>query len=237
MAERTYETEPKPRVYIAGPMRGAPGHIVRFLEAATLLRSAGFLVVSPLEINHEWHWRMESRGLTLGGPDFMRRDIPELLNCSAMHLLPGWQSSVGTRCEVAIALTLGFKFVDRFGDSCDPPSRVVVEAGGYDNPPGVPNSLDDLREESIAFANRTFGSGRERRPSIIEHLKDELIELGDEPNDVEEMADVFLLLAHLSDGVDLAGAVRAKLTKNLNRTWGKPDERGVVRHTAEGVTP
>ena len=71
--------------------------------------------------------------------------------------------------------------------------------------------------------------------SIVEHLSREVQELRQEPTDLEEMADVFMLLVGLSDGRDLVGAVRAKLEKNKGRTWGQPDEDGVVEHTADGV--
>ncbi len=89
-------------------------------------------------------------------------------------------------------------------------------------------SLDALAVEARAWGNATFATATPA--SKAEHLRREAVELCRAPHDVEEMADVFLLLAHLSDGLDLAGAVRAKLDKNKQRTWGKPDADGVVEH-------
>lgn len=223
------------RVYIAGPMRGDPLHVSKFRRAARVLRQVfGHAVVSPEEINRHWAAAMTERGLALEGPDFMRRDIPELLNCDAICLLPGWETSVGARCEVAIAFTLGLAFLEVDWDGermgVKRPERVTLSAQGYRAPPGPLDTLDSLAEEQVAFANATFGNGAERRASCWAHLAKEVAELRAAPNDVEEMADVFLLLAHGAQGLDLVGAVRAKLEKNRRRRWGVPDADGVVEH-------
>lgn len=230
------------RVYVSGPMRGLPGFIVRFLDASECLRACGHFVVNPHEINAAWAPAMEARGLTLTGPDYMRRDIVELMNCSAIHLLEGWDGSVGARCEAAIAMVLGLTFVDKFGEPIEAPARVIIGAGGYNDPPGRVHSLDDLRLESIEFANRTFGRGFLRRPAILAHMKREIKEIEDDLEtgrfDPIEAADIFLLLAHLTDQVDdFPEVVARKLARNKARTWGEPDAEGVIQHTSEGVAP
>lgn len=229
------------RVYVSGPMRGAPDHVAAFTRATEILRRGGHAVVNPHEINEAWAADMAARGIVLEGPDYIRRDILELLNCDAIALLPGWETSVGARCDLAIAFTLGlsrlhyFDGTDAVGEPA--PSVVLVSALGYRAEPGPVESLDALREENIVWANATFGEGATRRRACWAHMAQEVGELLDAPDDVEEMADVFLLLAHGSQGVDLAGAVRAKLEKNKRRQWGQPDADGVVNHTAEAPAP
>lgn len=172
------------RIYIAGPMRGKNGHNTEEFERATwsLREHYGHHVVSPFETNAAWQEEMGQRGLALAGPDFMRRDIPELLHCNAIHLLPGWEASVGARCEVAIAMTCGLLFVDDHGRACEPPARVTVVAAGYAHQPGPIDTLDGLREENIAWANATFGPGHERRASVWAHLEKEARELRNAPD-------------------------------------------------------
>jgi hypothetical protein len=65
------------------------------------------------------------------------------------------------------------------------------------------------------------------------HLAREAEELRNDPADVREMADVFLLLSHISDGYDLVAAAREKLEENKRRSWGQPDAEGVVEHVRE----
>lgn len=60
----------------------------------------------------------------------MRYDLKLLSGCDAITLLPGWEQSVGARCEVAVALTLGLQFVDSKARPVDKPASVTV-TGGY----------------------------------------------------------------------------------------------------------
>ncbi len=69
-----------------------------FYSAEKLLRSLGHETSNPADHGH-------SDG-TKTRPWFMRRDIPMLMGCDAIALLPGWINSVGARCELTIALTL-----------------------------------------------------------------------------------------------------------------------------------
>jgi hypothetical protein len=92
------------RLYIAGPITGIQDdNAPAFAAAARLLRAAGYAVVSPLEVCPEkgLHWS-----------EYMRRDIPELLKCDAVALLPGYAKSKGALLETHIALELGMRFDD-----------------------------------------------------------------------------------------------------------------------------
>jgi hypothetical protein len=84
-------------------MTGYPEHnFPAFREAAAAWRAAGHTVVSPSE--QEWND-------DLGQPweFYLRRDIPLLLQCDGVVLLPGWERSRGARLEAHIADALGMQ--------------------------------------------------------------------------------------------------------------------------------
>lgn len=225
----------KRRIYIAGPMRGMPEHnFPAFNRAAEQLRADGWIVCSPVDVG-----RLFANDPNIHGSEYLREDLLHLVRCSAIALLPGWERSVGARCEVAVAITLGLEFLWNAASEDAPywatmPRPVSVRiAGGYERLPGAPESLDDLREEVNEWQRVTFT--RRTLHSIATHLLREAQELHRDPSDLEEAADVFMLLVGLTDGRDLAGAVRAKLEKNKARAWGTPDADGVVEHIAEGA--
>ncbi|MDQ0068292.1 hypothetical protein J2W34_000066 [Variovorax boronicumulans] len=88
------------RIYIAGPMTGLPElNFPAFHAAAAEWRAKGWEVVNPAEINAdpnaEWL-------------DCMRADIQQMVTCTAILALPGWQKSRGASLEVLIAERLGF---------------------------------------------------------------------------------------------------------------------------------
>lgn len=78
-----------------------------------------------------------------------------------------------------------------------------------------------------AFSLKTFGPGP-RTQGVLDHIRKELIEIENAPNDLTEWADGILLMI---DGAHRAGhspeaicaALDAKQTKNENRQW--PDWR------------
>lgn len=121
------------KIYTAGPMRGYPDHnIPAFKQAATHLRSLGFVVVSPVEIGIEWT-KSESQ-TAFKAEEYLVKDIYAILEkeCNAIALLPGWENSVGAKLEAAIALTLGFKFFSADGTPMSPPSKIEI-TGGYND--------------------------------------------------------------------------------------------------------
>ena len=88
------------KVYIAGPMTGMKDHnFPAFHAAAADLRAQGFEVVSPAE--QEWN-----DDLTREWSFYLKRDIPILLQCDAIALLPGWRESRGAMLESFIAAQL-----------------------------------------------------------------------------------------------------------------------------------
>lgn len=103
------------RTYLAGPMRGY--HLLNFPafdSAAADLRRHGLTVVSPAELDRaagfdpahlpkDWDWTALPFPLRLA----VERDLAAILKCDAIHLLPGWQESIGARAEKAVAEWLG----------------------------------------------------------------------------------------------------------------------------------
>jgi hypothetical protein len=90
-------------------------------------------------------------------------------------------------------------------------------------------------KKRIAFSSKTFGTP-EVRDCIapLRHLKEEVQELIDNPNDEMEWADCFLLLldAAWRKGYtvdDLTKFASQKLEINKKRTWKKRDD-GVFKH-------
>jgi Domain of unknown function (DUF4406) len=89
-------------IYVAGPMTivGPPTwNYPAFEELASALRKEGRKVISPHELHEPsedlaWDW-------------FLRRDLTQLVKCSDMAMLPGWQSSRGAKLEHYVGKALG----------------------------------------------------------------------------------------------------------------------------------
>lgn len=91
-------------------------------------------------------------------------------------------------------------------------------------------TLDSVIREVNEWQAVTFP--RATPASVVEHLRREVQELVADPTDLSELADVVFLAVGLAYelGVDLKAVVAEKLAVNKARTWGQPDEHGVVEH-------
>lgn len=88
------------KVYVAGPMTGLPEkNYPAFAAETARLRALGHDVVNPAELNAD----REHEGWTA----CMRRDIPAMLTCDAIQMLPGWIGSRGASIEYGLARDLG----------------------------------------------------------------------------------------------------------------------------------
>jgi hypothetical protein len=65
-----------------------------FIAAEVRLRALGLEPVNPWGFGAVSGWDHY---------DYMRRDIPALATCEAIHMLPGWLRSRGARKEWAVA--------------------------------------------------------------------------------------------------------------------------------------
>lgn len=87
------------RLYVSGPMTGRPAlNFPAFHQAAAQLRTLGYEVINPAEINPDEH---------MPWAQCMRADIKALCDCDAVATLPEWENSRGATLEVHIAERLG----------------------------------------------------------------------------------------------------------------------------------
>lgn len=92
-------TEHITRIYIAGPMTGLVDfNFPAFFAAEKALQASGFETANPA--------RHGAGTPGASWADYMRRDIPDLLTCDAVAVLPGWGDSRGAALEVHIARSL-----------------------------------------------------------------------------------------------------------------------------------
>lgn len=109
------------KVYIAGPMTGVKDwNFPAFFEAEETLVSMGYRVVNPARNNGQ---TLELALKDAGSPEsperdwlyYIRRDLPQLLYCDAICLLPNWEFSKGANLEHEVARGIGlsvFNLVD-----------------------------------------------------------------------------------------------------------------------------
>lgn len=115
--------------------------------------------------------------------------------------------------------------------ACDP-YREAWDAAHAFGPPHLDLVAHLCRQQD--FSLRTFGPGA-RTAGVIAHIRKELIEIEEHPNDLMEWIDAAMLAL---DGAWRAGhspaaialALATKLTRNELRTW--PDWRTVAPDTA-----
>lgn len=111
------------RVYVAGPMRSIPYFNYPAFEKATeFLRSKGFEVISPAEMDGaeaafnpytlppDYDWRVVPPEFDMNAA--IRRDLLAILKCDGVAVLPGWQKSSGARLETHLNAFLGHPLYD-----------------------------------------------------------------------------------------------------------------------------
>lgn len=94
--------------------------------------------------------------------------------------------------------------------------------------------LQELQDDIAQWSDQTFGSHC-RLQGMLAHLRKEVQELSDHPDDTAELADCFMLLLDISrsmnvDTHQLIQETRNKLEINKQRRWGEPGPDGEVEH-------
>ena len=93
--------------------------------------------------------------------------------------------------------------------------------------------MNDLQYDLKSWTEKQFPT--RSLESITNHLKKEIQELLDDPDDIMEFADCFMLLLDAASYQghkmsDIWRAMGKKLEINKNRQWGEPNEEGFVEH-------
>ena len=107
----------KPKIYIAGPMRGLPCYNVQpFNITAKHLRQRGWEVENPAEISAGYGTpeQIEADSALLAA--VMSADLHALETCDAILLLDGWTTSKGARKELAAALAANLRIFTHIND-------------------------------------------------------------------------------------------------------------------------
>ena len=96
------------KFYIAGKITGLVYEeaLGKFAEAENSLRSQGHEPINPMRENE-----LDGDGNEHPWSEYMKRDIPHLLRCDGIYLLPCWSGSKGATLEKHIAETLGMEVV------------------------------------------------------------------------------------------------------------------------------
>lgn len=95
-------TAPVRIIYVSGPMSGLPEfNFPAFIAAEAHLKLLGYTVESPHhnaggDTTKDWVY-------------YMRLALIQLMRCSEVYMLPGWEASRGAVIEHDLALKLGFK--------------------------------------------------------------------------------------------------------------------------------
>lgn len=101
----TMETTQK-TVYISGPVSNIPhGNVTAFAEATKAVRNMGHIAKNP----HEF-----CQDIPKSSPweTYMRRCIKQLMDCTDIVLLPGWERSDGASIEQMIGTLVGITVHD-----------------------------------------------------------------------------------------------------------------------------
>jgi hypothetical protein len=134
------------RLYIAGPITGAMHHdLPLFDRAKDLVNRQGHEAVLPAEI--------DGRGSTREAR--LRLDIQELAMCDGVALIPGWETSEGTRAERLMAERLGLQRFRIHPDTESLEPELLVGLSGYarSGKDTAAVALSDLGFERRAFAD------------------------------------------------------------------------------------
>jgi len=93
-------------VYIAGPMTGVEDlNYPLFNLVAEALRDDGFEVVNPAELQHNRN--PEATEVEVTRAEYMTLDLPYVIACDILCLLPDWEQSRGANVELLVALSCG----------------------------------------------------------------------------------------------------------------------------------
>lgn len=156
------------KLYLAGPMTGKPYYnFPAFDEAAGVLRALGHTVVSPADMDRAHGYD----ALQGGEPPFTLReclgwDLPELLTCDAVVVLPEWEQSRGAKMEVTLARTVGLSILQAVTlDPIEEPRQTMpTDSAGRKGVPLVTGVLDYFPAALAAVARLSKYGNEKHNP-------------------------------------------------------------------------
>jgi hypothetical protein len=93
--------------YISGPISNMPDFNKQaFNDAAEKIRSLGYSVINPIELDQL------DNGQIVSWEKYLARDIPHVCGADLIVVLPGWQKSRGAMFEVYVAKQLKLPILD-----------------------------------------------------------------------------------------------------------------------------
>ena len=126
-------------IYIAGPMTGVEDYNYPMFDVvAEMLREWGFEVVNPTELKHN-----EDPEADVSLDEYMVLDLPYVIACDALALLPGWEQSRGSNVELLVALACGREVWEIFEDDRDD-SAIFVLSDARPNLWVVQRHIEDI---------------------------------------------------------------------------------------------
>jgi hypothetical protein len=146
------------RIYLAGPMSGYEmWNYPTFDTNARWLRDMGYEVMSPAELSRDRGFDERTPSHQFSDNDYhesMLRNYAALLQCDAVALLPGWESSTGATLERRLASQVGLTFfrVDASRNYFE--RELVIGISGYAQ--SGKDTLANLMVEHMGFQRQGF---------------------------------------------------------------------------------
>jgi len=102
----------KPKIYIAGPMKGRLNYNrIAFDQAEKILRGQGFNPINPFIINKDYTY---TKGGYLDNKELREValiDCAAITTCDYIYMLVEWERSVGAQMEHSLAVFLGLGII------------------------------------------------------------------------------------------------------------------------------
>lgn len=154
------------RIYIAGGMTGIPDlNRPAFAAAAKRLAAAGHVPVNPHDVAPHPHdgdcppsYAVSDDGHSAAC--YLRTCFQALLGCDEVHLLAGWESSVGANREFMLAQWSGIPVTYETGDAPNLTATSKPAIDGLVDAGIVPNDTDEHVTEAMPVIHP--GSGKRR---------------------------------------------------------------------------